>query len=186
MTFVEAYFEKLDVDRSVLPDWMRSFGVAIEEHLLSMRAQILPLLDVPDGRAQAKIMLEDWPIQAGRAILRMSDDTLAPFGLDGASLTLLAEDDAFVDSVPAAHVSGRLLTAYMRQIFGLDGSLARVEDSFGGDLIHALYLPHVDLWRGDRRVAALVAAAVPRYAARVVALRADLPEAIARWHEMRS
>jgi hypothetical protein len=46
-----------------------------------------------------------------------------------------------------------------------------------------LYLPHVDLWRGDRRFSTLVRTALPQYADRVIATLADLPEALDRWHQ---
>jgi hypothetical protein len=45
-------------------------------------------------------------------------------------------------------------------------------------MFHALYLPHVDLWRGDRRFAEALAGAKPNYKNRIVRRLAELPAAI--------
>lgn len=179
VTFVEAYFEKIEGDRSAIPGWMRGFGDDFERRFLELRAQAAPLLENEEARAAFDRLLALWPKTLGPAILGMADaDDLAEFSLTPAIVSALRAIEGMEDEVPSSIIVGHVIPAYVRQILGLRGSKASVESSFGGDLVHALYLPHVDLWRADRRFAGVVVQAVPRYASRVVPTLAALPAAI--------
>lgn len=182
VTFVEAYFEKVEVDRSALPGWMRGFGDTLQRSFLDLRAQTAPILDNENGRAALERLLTDLPKSLGPSILQMADrDDLAEFGLTASVVDSLRAVDSLEDQVPASNIVGNVISAYTRQILGLRGNPAGVERSFGGDLVHALYLPHVDLWRGDRRFAEVVMQAVPHYSSRVVPRLNALPAAIDAW-----
>ena len=182
VTFVEAYFEKVEVDRSALPGWMRLFGDNFERRFLDLRTQTLPILDNEDGRAALEQLLTELPKTLGPSILGMADeDDLAEFGLTTSIVDSLRVIEGIENQVAASDIVGNVIPAYARQVLGLRGNPARVERSFGGDLVHALYLPHVDLWRGDRRFAEVVTQAVPHYAPKIVPRLAALPAAIDAW-----
>ena len=142
----------------------------------------MPILEMEDGRAALEQLLTEMPKSLGLGILEMaSEDDLAEFGLTTSIVDSLHVIDGFEDQVPASNVVGNVIPAYARQVLGLRGNPVDVERSFGGDLVHALYLHHVDLWRGDRRFAEVVVQAVPHYAQKVVSRLAALPAAIDAW-----
>ena len=182
VTFVEVYFEKVLDNNSELPSWMSSLGERLQNNFVDLRNVLRPLLSLPGAREKTEAMLVDWRATMGTAVLEMAAGATEPFGIDPAMVTRLAAADGFLDKVPSAYIVGRVMTSYVRQIIGLSGKEANVERSFGGDIVHALYLPHVDLWRGDRRFSAVVTNAAPRYAQRVVPLLKNLPEKIDAWH----
>lgn len=179
--FVEAYFEKVESDRTVLPGWVSKFGANFEARFVELRDKVQPYLKYEFARSEFDTMLADWPEKLGRTVLNMGSDDTAEFGVDAALFTALAADGNVAAEVPACEIVGKVLTAYVRQIMGLQGSEAKIERSFGGDLVHALYLPHVDLWRGDRRFSTVVRDAVPQYAQRIVPTLKGLPDAIDAW-----
>ncbi len=179
VTFVEAYFEKVEGDRSAIPGWMRGFGDNFERRFLDLRAQTASILDNEDGRAAIEQLLTELPKTLGPGIFGMADENdLAEFGLTASIVDSLRAVEGVEDQVPASDIVGNVIPAYARQVLGLRGNPVRVERSFGGDVVHALYLPHVNLWRGDRRFADVVMRAVPHYAARVVPRLTALPAAI--------
>lgn len=179
--FVEAYFEKLDGDSSTIPEWMGKFGREFEALFSRLRDQASTLLVSETDRANFDTLLSDWPEELGKAALGLAGDDVAEFGIDQEALRVLKADPNFAAMVPVCEIVGNVTTAYVRQILGLTGNAARIERSFGGDMVHALYLPHVDLWRGDRRFSALVRNAVPRYSGRVVPTLKELPALIDAW-----
>jgi len=179
--FVELYFERLETDRS-LPDWMKKAGADFQALFIRLREDLQPLLVGDFGQVIRKEMFEYWPVSAGKAVLKMGYEDCREFGIDPLLVPVLVDNEGFAESVPAARITGMLIAAYARQVVGLSATGAKIEHSFGGDLVHALYLPHVDLWRGDRRFSALIADAMPGYASRVVSKLAALPAAIDDWH----
>lgn len=186
VTFVKTYFERVETERT-MPEWMGGLGRDFQTHLQVFRDQTRPLMGVPSMREQLANLLADWSGQLGAMALRIADgDDLAVLGLSAERRDCLAATPAFVSSVPAAAIVGRVIPEYTRQIIGLSGAEAKIENSFGGDLVHALYLPHVDLWRGDRRFAQVVMKAMPALAHHVIPTLKALPEAIDNWNLGRS
>lgn len=182
VTFVEAYFEKVEVDRAALPAWMRDMGLNFEKRFAELRDQLEPYRNHADTQSVFMDLLNSWPTALGKSVLGMADGELAEFGVDAAALEALTTSDDFALEVPACGIVGHVLTNYAHQVLGFAGSVAGIERGFGGDLIHALYLTHVDLWRGDRRFAPLVMKSVPQFANRVVPKLTLLPAAIDAWH----
>jgi hypothetical protein len=182
VTFVEAYFEKVEVDRAALPAWMRDMGLNFEKRFAELRDQLEPYRNHADTQSVFMDLLKSWPATLGKSVLAMADGELAEFGVDAAALEALTTSDDFALEVPACGIVGHVLTNYAHQVLGFAGSVAGIEHSFGGDLIHALYLTHVDLWRGDRRFAPLVIKSAPRFANRVVPKLTQLTAAIDAWH----
>ncbi|MFC0104430.1 hypothetical protein [Sphingopyxis terrae] len=180
--FVETYFEKIETDRS-LPAWMRNLGETLQSHIAQFQRNMEPIVRVDGMRAGLVELIDNWSSQFGRAPLRAAEDDTVEFGVEPALREALFSNNGFVDAVPACQVCGKIISTYLRQVIGLSGNVAKIEASFGGDLIHAFYLPHVDLWRSDRRFSAVVTSALPAYAGRVVSKLTDLPSAIDAWHE---
>lgn len=183
--FVETYFEKVNSDRS-LPTWMSKAGSEFQGHFLKLRDQLRPLMSVPSARQQLQTMLTENTPGFGRTILRQGLGDTAEFGVDEALGDRLIGDPIFTTTLPTCEIVGGVLSGYIWQIMGMAGSEAKVEHSFAGDLFNALYLPYVDLWRGDRRFSPVLKSAVPRYGNRVIEDLTELPAAIDAWHEAAS
>ena len=66
-----------------------------------------------------------------------------------------------------------LIAAQILYAFHKDGR--DIKDSDGIDLIHAMYLPHADLWRGDRPFSTLLINNRVDFCSRIVPSLADLP-----------
>jgi hypothetical protein len=175
--FVELYFEKLDTDRS-LPNWMSKFGSDFQARLTEIQKLLQPLAREKSTHAEIEKMLSDSGRTLGQSVVKLGISDTPEFGLSSELSTELANDPLFVARIPAYEIIGSLIPAYVRQILGLSGSTAKIERSFGGDLVHALYLPHVDIWRGDHRVTTLLKKSVPRYANKIQPTIEDLLIAI--------
>jgi hypothetical protein len=175
--FVEVYFELLDNDRS-LPQWMVSFGEKIQASLETLRETVQPVLNHPEMRERFRVMLAANAPEFGKRLLALGRSDASEFGISNVAYDTIVSDSALASQVPAARVGGLLMASYAAQILGYAGPAAKVERSFGGDLVHALYLPHVDLWRTDGRFAELVKQALPEYGSRVVSKLRDLPASI--------
>ncbi|TWS94981.1 hypothetical protein [Reyranella sp. CPCC 100927] len=183
--FVETYFEKMESDRS-LPDWIGKTGRTFQDSFIALRDQLQPFMHLDLARDQFQATLVDRAGEMARKVLHMANDDTAEFGVDAALRDTLLCDASFAAEVPVCEIVNAVMHAYISQIMGLTGSEAKIERSFGGDLIHAFYLPHVDLWRGDRRFSALLKDAVPHRANRIVPALRELPAAIDKWRADRA
>lgn len=93
------------------------------------------------ARERLEYLLSEWPFKLGPTVLDIAGKDVREFGMDPALRDTLTLAPEFVASVPAARIVGQILPAYVRQVCGLKGRTAKIESSFGGDLMHALYLP---------------------------------------------
>lgn len=175
--FVETYFERIETDRS-LPRWMGEMGRALQSAFERLRETVRPLLEHEVARDHLRETLRAHEQKLGATILDLAAEDLAAVGVPAAVFEAIRTSPSLAWSVPASRLAGSIVGRYVEQVLGYAGPEAKVEGSFGGDLIHALYLPHVDLWRADRRFAALVKGAVPEFAGRIVSSVHDLPAAI--------
>ena len=169
--FVEMYFETIEVDRSALPSWMSSLGAQLEQILIEFRAKTQPLITIRGGREIAESEFSTWPEVLGRSVLKLGQSDASEFGISLEMFDDFVNVEELFARLATPRIAGHLLVAYALQISGITSSNAKIERSFGGDLIHALYLPHVDLWRGDRRFSNLVRQHIPIYAGKVVSDR---------------
>lgn len=177
--FVETYFERVESDRS-LPRWMRNFGASFEANFKQMRDRLQPYIDLAESRSILDGLLNNWGPNLAAATIRMGSPSLPEFGVTENQLEKIASDPASAFAIPAGQVVGTLLPAYARQVMAAGDDVPKIEHSFGGDLVHALYLPHVDLWRADRRFGTLVHRALPRWSKRVVSAPSELVGGIDR------
>jgi hypothetical protein len=108
-------------------------------------------------------------------------DDVDEFGVTKELRDQFVNTPSLSDAVQVCKTTSAVVKVYIDQILGFTGHEANIEKSFGGDLLHAFYLPHVDLWRGDRRFSSVLKEALPTYASRVVSTIKELPSAIDAW-----
>lgn len=178
--FVEIFFEKYKGDSTELPLWLRSAGDTLKSSIdESIRQKVAPFRDMPGA---TELLREIYGTQANEYRL-----IIPKLGFEDASeFASIAEKDLqdgkhndLLASLPSSTSLAESFHGYMEQVLGLKGNIAKLERSIAGDLMHLLYLPHVDLWRGDRRFSAVVMERLPSHARRVVPRLRDLMERIA-------
>lgn len=172
--FIELYFEKIDSDKS-LPKWIRNFGDNLASAVIEFRDQISKL-DL--NKKQINEFLKTHQRTFGRSVLALAHDAAREFQIGKFLNDKFLKDPLFATQIPSINVVGTATEVYIGQIIGLYGNKFKVENSFGGDLFHSLYLPHVDLWRSDKRFACALQSAMPQYANRIVPRLTELPAAI--------
>ena len=92
--------------------------------------------------------------QIARTILSLATAELEEFQLSEVELASLDQDLA-IQTVLPIRVYIDLTKGYLAQTIGVRGTKASVERGLGGDLMHSLYAPYVDVWRSDRRFGAV-------------------------------
>jgi hypothetical protein len=180
--FVRTYCQGFGVE-SELPDWMASGG----KNLIQLFTALSAIVAVcPPSNSEERRMLGDMlkeqSMNAAVTLLDVGSDSLAKYGVSREVFENIRQDPSSSKGVEFVHILGRLLASYSFQITGLSGPIARVETSVTGDIMHSIYLPHVDLWRGDKRFGHLVESAIPEYAGKVVRNRGDLVSRIETFH----
>lgn len=178
VSFVKTYFEIVESERA-LPQWMSKLGEDMQAALADCRDELRPFLVDGTSRTLIRAMFVEISRRLGRKMISLALSDTAEFGVDATLSKRFSTEPALAAEIQACEIVAAVFEAYFGQITGLcGGAEAKIEHSFGGDLMHALYLPHVDLWRGDRRFAPLLKNAVPRYASRVVSTLKELPARI--------
>jgi hypothetical protein len=86
--------------------------------------------------------------------------------------------DRFLKEVPALSTHFNVLAAYMRDIIYPSPVLPEIKESDAGDILHATYLPYVDLYRTDGRFGALMNSVPKPSTVKVIPKLRQLPEAI--------
>jgi hypothetical protein len=178
--FMEIYFEKVESDRD-LPNWISKTGRNLQARLTELRGKFEALIAMGLASEQIRSVLAESTNSIERSVLEFGFEDVGEFGVDSAVRQKLYLEPEFANQMHACRVISSMLCAYVEQILGLMGTTSNIERSFGGDLVHSLYLPHVDLWRGDRRFAALLKRTMPGYADRVIPTLKELPAAIDFW-----
>ena len=86
--------------------------------------------------------------------------------------------DRFLKELPALSTHFNVLAAYMRDIIYPSPVLPEIKESDVGDILHATYLPYVDLYRTDGRFGALMNSVPKPSTVKIVPKLRQLPEAI--------
>lgn len=179
--FVELYFERLETDRA-LPRWISGLGQTLYESFCDLQATFAPLSDDPEYASKVRKMLKSQIPKFEETIINVCADEATKLGVTDAMLNAFKSNSELRGAVPSCRIFSSLVVGYTLQVVGVSAKSASVERSFGGDLVHAFYIPHVDFFRADRRFAALVRGCLPEYSAKVVAHLKDLPDAIDAFH----
>ncbi|MGZ8298290.1 MAG: hypothetical protein ACXWUO_12550 [Allosphingosinicella sp.] len=174
--FVDIYFRRYEGEKT-LPLWISGVGSNLQRLLEELKAKLAPYIYNPQFRAFMETELQNRRRGLGATILALAASDLDEFGINPTDLEDLKRDPDRAAQVPACLIVGEVMSAYASQTTGIQGT-GKIERSFGGDLVHALYLPHVSLWRGDRRFSHLVRSTLPNLCDGVVGRLVDLPQAI--------
>jgi hypothetical protein len=86
--------------------------------------------------------------------------------------------DRFLAELPALSTHLNLLTIYIRDIVYPSAAMPEIKESDAADILHATYLPYVDLYRTDGRFGGLMAKLPRPKGVKVVSNLLQLPEAI--------
>jgi len=174
--FVDMYFERSG-PMGDLPTWISAASTTVSRYLIAVRHHIRQSLVAKDKK-QVKVLVSRLK-PAFRAIsFELAKMSAADFELSDEIIDAIAADAEAVSRIPSAEIASAALEAYTLQILGVTTGGAKIEGSVGGDVLHAFYLPYVDLWRGDRRFSAMLRQALPRYRARITGPLTELPKAI--------
>jgi hypothetical protein len=87
-------------------------------------------------------------------------------------------DDQLRALAPSTLLVASMLMAIARATIMQPTSPRRPKVSDAGDLLHAVYLPHVDLYRTDAFAGDQLARIAPEYAGRIVRSFAELPDRV--------
>ncbi|WP_164477476.1 hypothetical protein [Pannonibacter phragmitetus] len=80
-----------------------------------------------------------------------------------------------LDENPSISVISLVLCECLRSLVRKERGNSILKPSLGGDIIHSMYLPYVDIWRGDRSFSEIVRSACPHYSSHVVHRLVELP-----------
>jgi hypothetical protein len=118
--------------------------------------------------------------ETARYLFGLAERSSKEFGLPNELLHAFQADDNLAHFVPSWRVFSEIIEPFIMQNMGFYGGGGQPERSAAGDLLHSLYLPHADLWRGDRRFCHLLKNALPVHRHRIVSKLTELPQAIER------
>lgn len=183
--FVNVYFKVYEGDKS-LPAWMRSFGDNIERTLVEFRRKAEPLLSTIEQAQQLRSAMRDSARKLGAAVLQLIDTEEAEQGVTPEVLDAILSHPDAVEIIPCCQIAIEILLGYIDQTVAVAGRAAKIERSFGGDLIHAFYIDCVDAWRGDRRFSELLRQRLPSMRQKIQPSLMCLPEQILTLAEAKS
>jgi hypothetical protein len=174
--FVDLYFERHG-PLGDLPSWIRNAGLTIARYLDAVRSNLGPLRTAADKK-RASLLVGRLKSSFRAISFELAKAGATEFYLDDQIIGHVAANEDMHSLVPSAHIATAAMEAYTLQVVGLTTGGAKIERSFGGDVLHSFYLPYVDLWRGDRRFSAALRQALPPYRDRIAGPLARLPEEI--------
>lgn len=172
--FATWYFERYEGSRD-LPYWMETLGAELARTLIEFKDSVASI-EIPPHILE-KFLAE----QSGKFALSISARLFAEAapGLKRLGMGQHAIDKLLANPGRAASPTIRILATLAMQTLkkhmAKGANAPTIKRGDGGDLMHALYLPHCDLWRGDKSSAELLRQAFPEYRARVVGKLRDLP-----------
>ncbi|MFC4595606.1 hypothetical protein [Sphingobium tyrosinilyticum] len=175
--FVELYFERLESDRS-LPEWISGMGQTLFDAFGNIQKTLAPLSNDPEFGSKVRRIVDSQIQKFEEIALNICAEDSKKLGVTAGVLDAFKGNSQLRSTVPACRIFSSLVRGYTLQVVGVSAKSASIERSFGGDLVHAFYIPHVDFWRSDRRFSALVKETLPEYSAKVIPQLRDLPTAI--------
>jgi hypothetical protein len=153
--FIHAYFKVEKRDKSVL-NFIVEFGRTIEKSLIDFRRNAEPFMAKKEHAEYLRALLKRDIGRLAATILGMTDTDEAEQGVTGDVLRQITDDPAAIERVPCCAIATQVMLGYLEQTVAIHTTPSKIEHSFGGDLIHLLYIDCVDIWRTDVRFAELV------------------------------
>jgi hypothetical protein len=176
--FVHAYFVQLEGEKD-LPEFVAGLGRNLQERLVKIRSDFSQL---PPPSPEEKRWFGEQLATVGREtamhLFGLAEQGAEEFGLSYEVLQAFRNDEALASLVPSWGVFSKIIKPFIMQNLGWHGGGSHPERSAAGDLLHSIYLPHTDLWRGDKRFCHALKQAVPEHRSRIVSKLSDLPAAI--------
>lgn len=169
--FVHTYFKKYEGEKD-FPRWVGGAGHRIKAGF-EVTVDKLKSLPIDVVARQWDGAFENVRQEVSRLILGLASAEVEPLGISEEELSSLYADERIQD-IPSIRISVDIMKEYLAQAIGIRGPKAQVEQGFGGDLLHSLYIPFVDVWRSDRRFSNL--ARVPGSNTVICAQLNKLPE----------
>lgn len=176
-SFIRFYFHRYEGEKD-LPTWMRTVGQGIQTAIEKM-ATDLSRFSPEDLKEFHPRAVELWRNKLAATIVGFALEEGEEFGLSD-DVIKIVQNHPDILQIPCCANLVELVGEYIAQCIGLRGPRAKVEASFGGDLMHAMYIPHVSVWRSDRRFSKLAQERRVQGTARIVPTLAALPDAISR------
>jgi len=174
--FVNMYFERSG-PMGDLPTWISAASTTVSRYLTAVRDHIGGLR-VAKNKKLVRLLVSRLTPSFRAISFELARLSVDEFELSDGIIDAIAADADAASSIPSAEIAVAALEAYTLQILGVTTGGSKIEGSVGGDLLHAFYIPYVDLWRSDRRFGALLRQALPRYRDRISGPLTELPKAI--------
>jgi hypothetical protein len=153
--FIHAYFKVEKRDKSVL-NFIVEFSRTLERSLIDFRRNAEPFMAKKEHADYLRSLLKRDIGRLAVKILGMSDTGEAEQGVTSDVLRQIADHPEAIEKIPCCAIASRIMLGYLEQTVAIHTTPSKIEDSFGGDLIHVLYIDCVDIWRTDTRFAELV------------------------------
>ena len=176
--FIEVFFDREIEGAQEVPKWMSGKGESFKSSLDSILHEIEVFSEFGEVAPAIKEYWLDEVSKIAYTLLELGKEDLNEFIYGSNDIDISTLPSNLVHKVRSVPLFVRANTAYVRQVFGFHGNPKNTEKSIAGDLMHLLYLNHVDLWRGDRSFSALVSGADARAGGKIVSRLRDLPERI--------
>lgn len=177
--FVIYYFEKFNGDRNYLPSWMKDFSSIIfnEVSLLVKKCnESMDDLSLEEINAILDKTADNYPPKISVKFIEKAKDHLSKMGL-GTSSQVQLKAVAQNSPLPSTVLFSELLRVYMKT-FIVPKSQPKPKPSDGADMVHALYIPYCNVWRGDKRTGLLFKALGIKHNTRTVHKLEELPTVI--------
>jgi hypothetical protein len=153
--FIHAFFKLEKRDKSVL-NFIVEFGRTLEKSLIDFRRNAEPFMAKKERADYLRTLLKRDIGRVAATILGMSDTDEAEQGVTSDVLQQNADHADAVEKIPCCAIATKVMLGYLEQTVAIHTTPSKIEGSFGGDLIHVLYIDCVDIWRTDSRFAELV------------------------------
>lgn len=174
--FVTWYFEKHDGNKD-LPYWMKSIGAKFSINLENMIEKLKDNSILVEGAVRKATMVrmaEQIPLNLADRLLPNIIPTLKRGGASQRQIDALMIDPER-NNLPTLNLFSRIVGEYTKDVISSHASARKIKDSDFGDIIHALYVPYCDVWRGDDYSAELVTRACRGGSTRIVRKLQNLP-----------
>jgi hypothetical protein len=175
--FVHVFFKVQKREKTLL-NFIGKLGEKLGHSLLEFRRQAEPLLASKQHVDYLRSLIRADVGKFSKTILGMVDTDEAEQGVNSGVLQAIIDHPAATSTIPCLQIAIPLLLGYLEQTVAVLGTPSKVERGFGGDLIHALYLDCVDIWRSDGRFSELVRQRLPDRADKVQPSLPALPDHI--------
>ncbi len=157
----------------------RSVGIQLQRDMEKMRQQ-LTVAPAPSWKQtihdlSANIFDNAFPDVA---------DKLRKLGGSSAKIEALSKSESRRD-IPATSFLTTLFVHMMKRHEKNTPNSPKIKFSDAGDIMHSIYMPHSDIWRGDAATAELLRQTFPALSGKVVGKLQDLPAALRRSIECR-